>query len=238
MTVATGALLLLGTASAYLGESGSTSAAVTPVPGSPSDGSLALVTPLSPSVYNAVGQQVGVALAKIQLASANANAIRVEVDWTSANVAPQVLHNPNVQIWVGLYHIIHDGACNTAVHSLPIAIVTVTDGSTYCMALDGSSTGGDVSSNGELLLSLNQIGNYLSPHGSPSGTLNACTTSTAAETLNSAGFDTDPWCQPASVTDSNQRLLYAVATIVTPGGAPQGQQPLLSSMSFFTSVHR
>ena len=221
------------TSGAFLASSGVTTPVISVAPGTPSDGLLADVTNMSPSVINGQGLQVGVALAKLTTASADLNQMRVEVDWTSASIAAQVLINPNVQISVGIYHPIHLGTCNVTTKSTLEPIVSVVDGAnTYCLALDESATGTSVSSSGKELLSHNQVGGFLAPQETSSGTLNACVTSSVSETVN------DPWCQPSTVTNASQRVLYVVASIVTPGGVPQGQQPNLNTMGFFIGVRR
>lgn len=232
VAIASVGLGFAATSGAFLASSAVSSPVVSVAPGTPSDGLLADVTNMSPSVVNGQGLQVGVALAKLTTASADLNQMRVEVDWTSASIAAQVLHNPNIQISVGIYHPIHLGACNVTTASTLEPIVSVTDGSTYCLALDESATGTAVSSSGKELLSHNQVGGFVAPQETSSGTLLTCATSVANETIN------DPWCQPSTVTNASQRVLYVVASIVTPGGVPQGQQPTLNTMGFFIGVRR
>jgi hypothetical protein len=226
---------LAGTSGAYLADSALTVPVISVAPGTPASGALAEVTPMSPSVTDGQGLQVGVALARVTLASASLNQVRIEVDWTSATITPRVLHNPNVQISVGIYHTVHSGACNTNVKSTtePIVNITDTNSATYCAVLDEATTGTLVNpSNGKMLLSKNAIGGTLLPQATSSGTAAACAASAAAETLS------DTWCNPTSVTNANSRALFVVASILTPGGVPQGQQPTLTTMSFYVNARR
>ncbi|MDE3222258.1 MAG: hypothetical protein KGL79_02365 [Acidobacteriota bacterium] len=228
-------LSLAGTSSAYLATSGVTTPSISVAPGTPASGALADVTPMSPSVTNGQGLQVGVALARVTLSSANLNQVRIEVDWTSASVAPRVLHNPNVQISVGIYHTVHSGSCNTVVKSTtePYVNITDTDNATYCAVLDETTTGTLVDpSNGKMIISKNSVGGTLIPQATSSGTAAACAASLTAESLS------ETWCNPATVTNANSRALFVVASILTPGGVPQGQQPDLNTMGFFVDARR
>lgn len=216
----------------WLAITGATSSSISPPAGAPTSGAVAEVTTMSSTVTRTNGAaqlQTGVALAKLATSKTEANHLRVEVSWTNAVAGARVLNNPNVQISVGVYHTIHTGACNSASNSVdaPLVNVTDTDSNTYCVALDQGATGKFVSSTGKLLLAQNQISGYLFTSVDGSGSLSACA---------SSGSDTDTWCQPASVSDASQRALFVIASIVTPGGIPQGQQPQLSSLTFYTDV--
>ncbi|HUY06607.1 MAG TPA: hypothetical protein VMU99_05055 [Acidimicrobiales bacterium] len=219
----------LGSVGFWLASTGVVSPSIAPPPGTPSSGALADVTTLSAVVTRTNGGaqlQTGVALAKVVFSSAMATSVRIDIAWTNTAQAAQVLNNPNAQISIGMYHTIHTGNCVASSNSTdaPLVNLTDTDGKTYCVALDQGSTGRFVSSVGKLLLAQNQVGGYLLPSISGSGTLSACA---------SSGTDTDTWCQPASITDANQRALFVIASIVTPGGIPQGQQPGLATLSFY-----
>jgi hypothetical protein len=224
---------LLGSVSFWLATSGVTSASVAPPLGSPASGSIADVTTMNAVVTRTNGGaqlQTGVALAEITMSSSVTTSVRVDIDWTNTGQAAQVLNNPNAQISVGLYHTIHTGNCNSTVHSTDAPLVNVVDpanSAVYCAALDQGATGRFASSTGKLLLSLSQVGGFLRPSVSGSGTLSACASSVT---------DTDAWCQQASLTNANQRALFVIASIVTPGGIPQGQQPTLTTLSFYIGV--
>lgn len=216
----------------WLANTGATSSSISPPSGVPSDGKAADVTTMSSTVTRTNGAaqlQTGVAIAKLTTGKALAKHLRVEVSWTNAVQGARVLNNPNAQISVGIYHTIHTGACNSPSNSVdaPLVDVTDTDSNTYCAALDQGATGKFVSAAGKLMLAQNQVTGYLLASVDASGTVNACA---------SSGSDTDVWCQPSSVTDPSQRALFVIASIVTPGGIPQGQQPQLTSLNFYTEV--
>ena len=218
----------------WLATTGSTTFSISPPSGAPTSGDIASVTTMSSTVTRTNGAaqlETGVTLAKLALAKSNSTNLRVDVAWTNTNQAARVLNNPNVQISVGVYHTIHTGNCNSASQSVdaPLVNLTDTDSNTYCAALDQGATGRFVSSTGKLLLAGNQVGGFLIPVKDGSGNLSSCT---------SSGSDTDVWCQPASISDSNQRALFVIASIVTPGGIPLGQQPNLTSLNFFIGVRR
>ncbi len=218
----------------WLGVTGTTSIVITPPAGTPSSGDIASVTPMTTSVTRTNGGaklQTGVALAKLSMSNTVTKKIRVEISWTNAVSGARVLNNPNAQVSIGIYHTIHTGACNNSSNSVdaPLVNVTDTDSNTYCAALDQGSTGKFVSSTGKLLLAANEIGGYIVPSVDGVAGLSACA---------SSGSDTDTWCQPASVTDSSQRALFVIASIVTPGGIPEGQQPNLNQLTFYAQVLR
>lgn len=226
------AAAFIGSVTYWLASTGGSGSSISPPAGTPSSGKVADVTTMSSTVTSTNGAaqlQTGLALAELTTSKTMANQIRVEISWTNAVQGARVLNNPNVQISIGLYHTIHTGQCNSASHSVdaPLVNLTDTDSNTYCAALDQGATGKFANSTGKLLLAQNQVAGYLTPSLDGSGTLSACT---------SSGSDTDTWCQPASITDSSQRALYVIASIVTPGGIPQGQQPDLSSLTFYTDV--
>jgi hypothetical protein len=230
-------LAFLTTAGYWLGSTGSTAPGISPLPGAGPNGELAAVTPMSASVTrtnNGGAQlQVGVALAKIVVASSKSNNFRIHIAWTNANQAGQVMNNPNAQISIGVYHPIYTGSCDAQSNSTDAPLVNVTDSTdsnnTYCAALDQTATGSNsVSSTGKLLLAPSLISGFLSPQLDETVTGSACT-STVNDTLTN-------WCQPATGVTSSQRALFVIASIVTPGGIPQGQQASLSSLYFFAQA--
>lgn len=232
------ALSFFGTAGFWLSTSGVVSNTISPLPGSPTS-SFANVIPLSTTVSRTNGSaqlETGVALAKIVLSSSVTTAARVDVAWTNVGAAASVLNNPNAQISVGLYYPIHTGNCITKTSGntdAPLINLTDSDTDTYCVALDEGATGRFTSPTGKLLLGQNQVGGYLVPSIS-TNTISDCA---AAPVVNNVSVDvTGTPCLPASVIDTNQRALWVIASIVTPGGIPQGIQPTLSTLDFYTGV--
>lgn len=230
-------VVLVTTGTYFLATSGTTSVSISPPAGLPASGAVADVTPMSSTVTRANGGatlQTGVSVAKVAVAASYSNKIRVEIYWTNANQSISVLNNPNAQISVGLYHTIHTGNCNTgsgATTVAPLINLTDTDSATYCVSLDQSATGSpSVSSAGKLLLTRNLVGGNLNPGVDASSTLSAC----ASNILN----DNDVWCQPASITDANQRALFVIASITVPGTIPAGQQASVSTLGFYVKARR
>lgn len=229
-------IALLATGAAFLGTTGSTTPSISVPPGTPSAG-VADITPLSGSVTRTNGGaslQTGVALAKIVMAKSASHNFRLQVAWTNAQATAQVIGNPSTQLSIGLYHPIHTGNCNSGNGSTtdaPLVNIIDTDSATYCAALDQGATGSNsVSSTGKLIMiNSGPIAGFLIPAVDGSGAISACTTS---------GVDTGSWCQPASVTDSNQRALFLVASITKPGTIPQGLQSSLTNLTFYEQAQR
>lgn len=226
-----------GSAGYWLASSGVLTPSITPPLGTPTSGQVADVTPLSSSVTRTNGSaqlQVGVELAKIVVSKYKTTNIQVNIGWTNVNQATQVLNNPNAQISIGLYHTIHAGNCNTSTsHNVdaPLVNLTDTDSNPYCAALDETATGKFASPTGKLLLAINQVSGFLYPNLDGSGSMvSPCPLQSADPN------DTGSWCQATSITDANQRALFVVASIVTPGGIPQGQQASLSTLTFYVTV--
>lgn len=237
--VVVGAVVVAATTTGlyFLGASGSGSLSISAPAGLPASGNVADVTTMTASVTRTNGGallQTGVTIAKINVAASYSNKIRAEIAWTNVNNAATLLNNPNSQISIGLYHAIHTGNCvgtSGGTTVAPLINLTDTDNATYCVALDQSATGSpSVSSSGKLLLAKNIVGGNLNPADDLSGAESAC----AANTSN----DNDVPCQPASVTDANQRALFVIASVTTPGTIPPGQQGSVGSLSFFVRVRR
>lgn len=228
-------LALVATAAFWLGSTGSVGLSISP-PSGTVNGAIADVTQMSASVTRSNGAanlQAGVTLARVAVAAPESNHFRLAIAWTNAADAAKVLNNPNAQISIGLYHPVHTGTCGYAPSNsvtAPLVNITDTDNGTYCAALDQTATGSASVLNGKLLLAKNLVSGYLAPALDGSASVSACGASTANSTATEEAL---PWCQPTSVTDPNQRALFVVASIVTPGGIPQGQQSSLSNLYFF-----
>jgi len=236
------ALALAATVAAFaLGGTGSTGAKIEAVAGSTSAG-VAEIVPLNSKVTRSNGGaqlQAGVALDRIAVAESEANNIQVLVAWTNVKEAANVLRNPNAQISVGLYHPIHTGACTSSNEKLGkednvvAPEVTITDEweakkQTLCGKLDeGAKGSASVSEKGKLLLGTKLISGFIDPQEAGPGSLAECEATGTK------------WCEPESVPASAHQLaLYLVASIVTPGGIPQGQQPEGTSLEFFARARR
>ena len=238
------AMLILTLASFILGNSGIVSTSIAPAPGSPSNGSVASIdTTIASSVTRSQGKaqlQTGVTLARIEVTPSFATKLNVSVFWTDPYDAGKALSNPNAQISIGLYHPIHTGTCVNQPSSTVATYIAVTDGSgnTYCSALDTSAGGSaNVSAQGKLLITRHLPGGYLIPTVPDGGSLALCTSFGGSANQETALA----WCEPSvtaagSLTTSGPGVLYVVASVLTPGGAPIGQQATLNALSFFINA--
>ncbi len=241
------AVLIMTSVSFILSNSGSTSAAVTPAKGMPANGAVASIdTSIATAVTRSEGMaqlQTGVVLARIEVTPSFATKLRVNVFWTDPYDAGKALSNPNAQISVGLYYPIHSGPCNYQPASTVATYVTVTDGATnnnpntYCSALDTSAGGSaNVSAQGKLLITRHLPGGYLFPTVADSG-LYGCPLPPPTGTAETG----ITWCEPSAIAGGSLAtpgpgVLYVVASVLTPGGAPIGQQSTLNSLSFFINA--
>lgn len=226
---------LVMSGSYWLASVGTSSPTIALPPGAPTSGAVAEVTPLSSTVTRSTGGaflQSGVALARLQMSYLVTDAIRVDVSWTNASQSARVLNNPNAFISVGLYHAVHTGACVNSTPgdvTAPLVNVTDADSNSYCAALDQTSEG-IVDSAGKLLLGGSQVTGYLLPAMAGGDSLSTCAAVTGSPTPSQE--QSMAACQPASTSSASQNTIFVIASIVTPGGIPQGQQANLSSLTF------
>lgn len=231
-----GALAVVAAVGTFmLGGTGSSSPAIKELPGANS-GAVAQVTELASSVTRTKGAaqlDAGVALDRLLVAEEASDHIDVSTSWTNVQEAAKVLLNPNAQLSVGLYHPIHTGQCTATDNEsnrgkevdAPRVTIEDTNKEDLCGALDeGSKGSATVSETGKLLLSKGLIGGYLRP-------------SLSGEKLSACAATGTSWCKPATAGE-HQAALYLVASIVTPGGIPQGQQAQASTLAFYTKVKR
>lgn len=222
-----------------LGNTGNGSLGISPLPGS-NNGEVANITSMSSKVTRSNGGaqlQTGIAIDRVAVAQAAANHLKLAVSWTNAQEGGQVLNNPNAQLSIGLYHPIHTGECTGATEKAatkgkeveaPYVNITDEEGAKQklCGMLTEAGGSASVSSGGKLLLAKNLIAGYIAPSLEGKASLPACEAATVE------------WCQPESVTEVNQDVFYMVASIVTPGGIPQGQQEQVGSLKFFVNAKR
>jgi hypothetical protein len=136
-----------------------------------------------------------------------------------------VLNNPNVAIWVGIYYPIYQGTCSGTTKTVEETLATmVYDSTDYCTQLDTTALGKLVDA-GKLILTRELISGQIQPKASDAS-ISPCATDDTNTT----------WCRPTGV-NANKNVLFVGATIVTPGGKPQGQQNNVSDLKFYFSVH-
>lgn len=247
LRVLLGALLaavLAGTVIAWLQTTGTSQFTIPPAAGT-SNGQVVDVVPMSTPVTRTNGAallQVGVGLAKLEIAKDFPDDLRITVAGTNLYQADQVSNNPNSRFSIGLYHPIHTGNCSTTDNSVDAPRVNIDDPeiagtADFCAVLAPSpnqATGSGVSESGKLLLAKNFQAGYLRPRLAAPASPGTC-----GSTIPGGASDVnDPWCQPASAVGADQRVLYLIASIVTPGGIPQGQQTNLNQLTFYIEGKR
>lgn len=211
-----------------LADSATVTLSVSPPGGVSGSGRVADFTPTNVTFTRPQGNaqiQAGLTVGRILVAKGYASSLRVDAAWLDPNDAAQVLNNPNVSVWIGLYYPIYQGTC-TSGHANEVSDTRATmtyDSTDYCTALDASATGSLVAG-GKLILSRQLV----------SGSLRATADDTAAVacTTNSSNAS---WCRPSGIA-TDQNLEFVGATIVTPGGKPQGQQHNVTDLQFFFDV--
>ncbi|MHB1783393.1 MAG: hypothetical protein ACYCTE_12050 [Acidimicrobiales bacterium] len=231
------AIALLATSASFaLGDTGEVTTSIAARPGLPTNGDVALVdTSIATGVTRTEGnaqRDYGVVLARIEVAPSYAANLRVSVYWTDPEDGYDALDSPDAQIGVGIYHPISTGTC--AMSQDEVDYVTVTDGTNqYCSEIDTRATGSaNVSPSGELLLARHLPGGYLLPSlPYPTSALECGSPGTPAA-----------WCWPTAIASSTQvtsagpAVLYVVASVLTPGNAPPGQQSTISHLSFYVDA--
>jgi hypothetical protein len=240
------AVALLGSVGAWLGTTGSTALSVSVAPGAPANGIFATVDTnvTSNGIYRAAigpGVQGGVVLAKVLTAKANTNRVQVSYAWTNAQQAQLIFTSSAVWLSIGLYHTTHTGICNHTAGALDTVqpYVNLTEGGQgYCAVLDTAETGYPTSQmvSNKLRLSQNLVGGFLTPQlDGTTGTNAVC----GAASSGALSADDAAWCNPATVSDNDQRALFAIATITTSGGIPYGSyQAQTSNLQVYMQARR
>jgi len=169
----------------------------------------------------------------------------------------------------GLYYPVHSGTClnqtspayidaknaqppgSVPLPTLDLASdVTITHGSsTYCAALDtgatghlvGSSQGGSRSGpNGQVLVSEQMLGSYLTPGTaiapSFSGSSGSYASSVPCGTSVTGSASPPVWCTPSAYAADQENIFFVLATVVLPGYNVAGQQSAAGTMRFYFSV--
>lgn len=231
----------IASAAYFLATSGITGTTINAAPGTIS-GAVANVIPMSSTVSRSVGAaqlQSGVTISRILIAKDFTQSAKVTIAWLNPQDAAKVLNNPNAQIGVGIYRPVHTGACTGGDPSTAVGVDdnmlsgNSTSAVDFCAYLDSSSASSPPFEDGRLLLSRTVLTGYLRPSVDGSAGAACASGSTA-------------WCQPSAMStngalagdETQQRAFYVIASILTPGGNPQGQVPQLNSLSFGVFVKR
>lgn len=169
--------------------------------------------------------QAGVEVGQITVATGYASSLVLDTAWLNPTQAAQVLNNPNASIWIGIYYPVYKGNCTPTHPSLGDTLATMSYSSVdYCVKLDESATGNLVSG-GKLALSRTLVSGSLYAHLDDSGVSGTG----SCDSLSSGSA----FCH---LGGSNQNVVFVGASIVTPGGKPQGQQNNVSDLNFYFAV--
>lgn len=218
---------LFSVASFALGDTGITSLSISAPPGLGAGGAVADFTTTSGTFTRPNGNaqiDAGIQVGRIDVAADFATGLRLDMAWLNSPEASQVLNNPNAAIWVGIYYPIYEGTCTVTTKTVEETRATMVYSSTnYCTQLDTTALGKLVNA-GKLVLTRELISGQILPKASDAS-ISACGTANTNTT----------WCRPTGV-NANKNVLFVGATIVTPGGKPQGQQNNVSDLKFYFSV--
>lgn len=219
--------MLLSVGSFVLADTGTTTFSITPPAGLGASGAVADFTTTSGTFTRPNGNaqiDAGIQVGRIDVAAGFATGLRLNMAWLNSGEAAQVLNNPNAAIWVGVYYPIYQGTCSGTTKTVEETRATMDyNGTSHCSQLDSSALGKLVS-DGKLVLTRELISGQIQPKASDAS-VSAC-----------GVVDTNTtWCRPSGA-DASKNILFVGATIVTPGGKPQGQVNNVSDLKFFFNV--
>ena len=230
---------LLGTVGYWLATSGVTATSIAPTQGlNATTGLVADVSQLGSTVSclcdGAAHKQSGVGVSAITIAESYTAKVEVTVAWTDPEDANKVLDNPNAQISFGLYHPVaytsndtSKGTCSTRG-----AVIVPYGSDYYCALLDTGATGSSSvatsgSDQGELLLSKTLLSGFLLPSATAPPSPVAC--------ADDGGSSPSNWCTTTG-QGTDQLTMFVVASILTPGGVPRGQQAKAGNLDFYVGA--
>jgi hypothetical protein len=218
-----------------LADSGTSTTSIVPESNLP-NGKAVDVTTLSSAITRPNGNatiQAGVLVGRVLLTKGYGNRIKLDFAWLDPNSAAQVLNNPNVQIYVALYHPVSktvSGGCGPISPTVADPFANITDNvpgtggsAVYCARVD-------VAASGSLMIA----GKLVITKSNVSGFIKSSLNDASAPTCPGSGT-TDVWCHPSGL-DATQNVLWVAMTIVTPGGKPAGQQNNLNNLSFYSAL--
>lgn len=235
--------VLVWSSLAFLQTTAVVSAEVQQIPGLSDDGTIADVVALSDLVTAPQGnaqRRIGVKIARLDVAEAFHNDMRVTLAWQNAPEFSRQTKNGSWQLRFGLYYPVRTGDCNSNVHANDaanqVATVELTTlesfgggSETYCAYRDLSAAGPGIVTAGDdqgtQLLAVNRLGGILAPKTSQTGAITCASTGGTP-------------CQPAGLA-SDKRAYFVVASLLNAGGSvPPGQQDTLDGLRMFIRVDR
>lgn len=220
----------------YLAASGGATTVVSVLPGASASGKVAEVRGLTDTVSSSQGnsfKQSGVKFARVDVASAYRNKVRVTMAWQNPSDFALKTGNGSWQIRIGLYYPVRTGACDSGdpTHAVTVTLngsESYTSGTpqTFCAYRDtgafgpGAVTSGSDPDQGTQLLASNWLLGALQPQIGSTSPSPCQATGTAP-------------CLPSGL-DSNKRTYLVLGTLLNPGGkAPPGQVGDLLGVQLF-----
>jgi hypothetical protein len=234
--MAAGLVAVLGwTGISFMAATGETGPAVSVLPGASADGRVADVYGLTDTVASSQGnsfKQSGVKFARVDVASAYQDRIRVTLAWQNPSDFARNTGNGAWQIRLGLYYPVRTGSCSG---TDPAHAVTVTlsesesydgAGQTFCAYRDTTATGpGAVTTVGD-----QDRGTQLVASDWLLGTLQPQVSAASPQACGSTGTTV---CLPAGL-GASKRTYLVIGTLLNPGGkAPPGQVGTLLGVELF-----
>lgn len=231
--------VLCWTGISYLSSSGSSAPGVSVLPGAAADGSVADVVPLdSAGTVSSGGSKKleGVKIARIDLALAVQNQVRVSLAWQNPTAISVATSTGGWQLRFGLYFPVHTGACGGGAPSHAVTVTIAADESwngseqTLCAYRDDLATGvGVVTAAGDhrgtQLLATNYLVGALQPQNTVSSPAACTTTGTVA-------------CSPAGL-GPNRRTYLLIASMLNPAGnIPPGQVGSATGIDLYVKVSK
>lgn len=228
----------------FLASTGEATTVVSVLPGASARGTVADVYGLSDTVSSSKGnsfKQSGVKFARIDVASAYQNKVRVTMAWQNPSDFAHKTGNGSWQLRLGLYYPVRTTACTSNGASPdPSHAVTVIlnasesyagDGQTFCAYRDltatgpGAVTGATDPDRGTQLVASDWLLGTLQPQ-------------TSASSPSSCGPSGTTACLPDGL-GANKRTYLVIGTLLNPGGrTPPGQVGSLLGVKLFVRASK
>lgn len=242
LLMATGLVAVLGwTGVSFMAATGETGPAVSVLPGASADGRVADVYGLTDTVSSSQGnsfKQSGVKFARVDVASAYQDRIRVTLAWQNPSDFARNTGNGAWQLRLGLYYPVRTGSCTGSdpAHAVTVTLSaseSYTNGTpqTFCAYRDLTATGpGAVTAVND-----QDRGTQLVASDWLLGTLQPQATASNPSACGPSGTTV---CLPDGL-GANKRTYLVIGTLLNPGGkAPPGQVGGLLGVELFVRASK
>lgn len=231
-----GLVAVLGwTSVSFMAATGETGPTVSVLPGASADGKVADVYGLTDTVSSSQGnsfKQSGVKFARVDVASAYQNKVRVTLAWQNPSDFARKTGNGAWQLRLGLYYPVRTTACTGSDPDHAVTVTLSTSESyngtsqTFCAYRDTTATGpGAVTAVGD-----QDRGTQLVASDWLLGTLQPQVSAASPSACGSSGTTV---CLPAGL-GANKRTYLVIGSLLNPGGkAPPGQVGGLLGVELF-----